>query len=46
MYKEIQLSKRSYLTVGYSPTRFALGFSVDKYSISIDFLFFWISIEF
>jgi hypothetical protein len=25
--------------------RFALGFSIDKYSINVDFLFIWIGIE-
>ena len=46
MYKEYKLGKRSWFTTGYSLTRIALGISIDKYSISVDFLFFWISIEF
>ena len=45
MDKEIKLG-RFYLTFGCSFRRIALGFSLDKYHFDIDFLFFWIGIEF
>jgi hypothetical protein len=45
MYKEIRLDK-FHLSFGYSLKQIALGFSLNKYGFSIDFLFFWISVEF
>jgi len=35
-----------WLSCGISKWRFALGFSIDKYNLSIDFLCFWVNIEF
>jgi hypothetical protein len=34
-----------YICSGYNLKRVAIGFSVDRWSINIDFLFFWFSIE-
>jgi hypothetical protein len=31
---------------GYSLKRLAFGISIDRYSLNIDFAFFWLSIEF
>lgn len=43
--KEIKLLGH-WVSFGYSFTRVAFGFSLDKYSLQIDFLFFWLGIEF
>lgn len=45
MNKEIKI-KNSWIHIGYSRHGFGLGFRIDKYSLNIDFLFFWIGIEF
>ena len=46
MHYERKIGNRSNLWIswGYGK-RFALGFSIDKYSINIDFLCFWVGIE-
>jgi hypothetical protein len=44
MYKEIKL-KNTWINYGGSFKRFALGFSIDRYSVNLDLLWFWISIE-
>jgi len=44
MHYETRIGK-SWLSWGYGK-RFALGISIDKYNMSIDFLCIWISIEF
>ena len=44
--KEWRVSNSVWLSVGFSPRRFGLGFSVDKYSLSIDFACFWITLEY
>lgn len=38
--------KDKWVHVGYYWKGFGLGFRIDKYNLSIDFLFFWISVEF
>lgn len=43
MYKETRIGNH-WVNYGYSK-RFALGFSIDKYSITLDFFSFWITIE-
>jgi hypothetical protein len=42
---EVRVSKL-WLHFGYSFARFAIGFSVDRWSASIDLGPFWISIEY
>ena len=44
-YGERRLFGR-WINYGYTVQRFALGVSVDRYSFSIEFLFFWFGIEF
>jgi len=44
MHKEIKVFKTHWLSFGYGK-RLSLGFSIDKYSINIDFLCFWVGIE-
>jgi hypothetical protein len=44
MYKEIKF-KNTWVHYGGSFNRIGLGFNIDSYSISIDFLWFWVSIE-
>jgi len=41
---EIKITKRIWLQMGMS-TRFAIGFSIDRYYINLDFLCFWITLE-
>lgn len=43
MVKEIKIGK-SWLILGASP-RIGLGFYVSKYELNIDFLMFWVSVE-
>jgi len=43
--KEIKLLGH-WVSFGYSFTRVAFGFSLDKYSLQVDFLFFWFGVEF
>lgn len=45
MYKEITFNK-FHLSFGYCLKQIAIGFSLNKYGFYIDFLFFWISVEF
>jgi len=45
MYKEIKVLNL-WVTWGFSFKRIALGFQLDTYHFDIDFLFFWIGIEF
>ena len=46
MYYERKIGNRGnrWISWGYSK-RLALGFYVDKYSIGIDFLCFWVAVE-
>lgn len=41
---EIRIANKYWLEMGISK-RFAVGFSIDKYNISLDFLCFWITVE-
>ena len=44
--KEWRVSNRVWVGVGFSPRRFALGFSVDRFNVNIDFFCFWLSLEY
>ncbi len=47
MNKELNISKKRNVWVHYGyGKRIAFGFSLDKYNLSIDFLCFWIGVEF
>jgi len=35
-----------HFNAGYSLKRLAFGISLDRYSLNVDFAFFWFSIEF
>jgi hypothetical protein len=39
------LRDKVWVNAGYNWHRFAIGFSVDRYGLSIDLAFFWIGIE-
>jgi hypothetical protein len=43
-YNEIKF-KNTWIHYGGSFKRIGLGFNIDSYSINIDFLWFWVSIE-
>jgi hypothetical protein len=45
MTKEYRIKNRYWIILGYSKG-FGLGFRIDRYSINLDFLWFWISVEF
>jgi hypothetical protein len=45
MHNERKIFKKYWLSYGYGK-RLALGFSIDKYSINIDFFCFWVGVEF
>ena len=45
MNKEYRIKDRYWVQVGYSKG-FGLGFRIDRYSANIDFLWFWISLEY
>jgi hypothetical protein len=45
MNKEYRIKDKYWLSVGYSKG-FGLGFRFDRYHANIDFLWFWINIEF
>lgn len=44
--KEWRVSNSVWLGVGFAPRRIALGFSVDKFYANIDFLCFWVTLEY
>jgi hypothetical protein len=44
--KEFRISKTVWLSFGFSPRRIGLGFSIDRYYFNIDFLCFWITLEY
>lgn len=44
--KEWRVKNSVWFTVGFNSRRIALGFSVDRYNLGIDFLFFWLNIEY
>ena len=48
MIKQTDISiagKKFYLIAGASFSRFGIGFSADKYTISIDLGFVWLAVE-
>ena len=32
------------LLIGFTPKRFAIGISIDRYELDIDFIFFWLTV--
>jgi hypothetical protein len=38
--------KSKWINIGYSFKGIGLGFRIDRYSLNIDFLFFWFGVEF
>ena len=44
--KEWRVSNRVWISVGYDPRRIALGFNVDRFNANIDFLWFWVTLEY
>jgi len=44
MHKELSVGT-TWIHYGYSFKRFALGFSIDKWHMDIDLVFFWIGVE-
>jgi hypothetical protein len=44
--KEWRVSNRVWVGVGFNPRRIALGFSVDRFNANVDFLWFWVSLEY
>lgn len=44
MHKELKV-RTTYIHYGYSFSRFALGFSIDKWHMDIDLFFFWVGVE-
>jgi hypothetical protein len=45
MNKEFDV-KGKWISIGYNWKGFGLGFRIDRYSTNIDFLWFWIGIEY
>ena len=45
-YAELRLSKTLWVTCGFSPKQISLGFSLNRYQLNVDLLFFWVSVEF
>jgi hypothetical protein len=45
MHKEAKVLNK-WVSFGYSFKRFGIGFTIDKYHMDIDLVFFWIGIEF
>lgn len=43
--KEVEVLNH-WINFGYSFKRIGLGFSLDKYALSIDFIIFWFGVEF
>ena len=43
---EFRLSKTTWVLFGFSPKQISLGFSLNRYQLNVDLLFFWISVEF
>ena len=44
--KEWRVSNRVWASAGFNPRRIALGFSVDRFNANIDFLWFWVTLEY
>jgi hypothetical protein len=43
---EVNVFGSTWLIFGFSPNRLSLGASVDRYQLTVDFLFLWLVIEF
>lgn len=43
---EVRLFKTTWLHIGYSLSRLAIGISIDRWGMNIDLGPFWLSIEF
>lgn len=43
---EIRLAAKMWLMLGFNLKQISLGFSLNKYQLNIDLLFFWIAVEF
>jgi hypothetical protein len=44
MHKEAKVLNK-WVSFGYSFKQFSLGFTIDKYHMNADFVFFWVGIE-
>ena len=44
--KEWRVTNRAWLSVGFAPRRIGLGFHVDRFCINVDFLWFWVTLEY
>ena len=44
MHKEITIGGK-WVNYGYSFKQFGLGFTISKYNMNIDLVFFWVGIE-
>jgi hypothetical protein len=44
MHKEFSIGTK-WISFGYSFKRFGIGFTIDKYHMDIDLVFFWVGIE-
>jgi hypothetical protein len=44
--KEWRVSNKVWFSAGFSSRRFALGFSVDRFNVNIDFFWFWVTLEY
>lgn len=44
--KEWRVSNRVWVSAGFNPRRIGLGFSVDRFNANVDFLCFWVSLEY
>lgn len=45
-YVEFRLARTVWLMLGFNPKHVALGFSLDRYQLNVDLLFFWVAVEF
>jgi len=45
IHKEVEIYGQ-WVSFGYSFARVGFGFAVDRYSLQIDFLFFWFGVDF
>ena len=44
MHKEAKVLNK-WVSFGYSFKQFSLGFTIDKYHMNADFVFFWVGVE-
>jgi len=43
---EIRLGRRMWVMFGFSLKQVSLGFSLSRYQLNVDLLFFWVAVEF